>query len=343
MKLHHFYNRAAGFVSALRLTCDELPREFRVSGSHQNQPQDWEEIPFQEAKQEAGLFLNFDKPVNYASLRLEIFGNPVPFSQISLGSIISRTRTQIRSLLQGKSVAFMCCARDCKDHLPHSLNELLKVARLFNRYKFFVFENDSRDGSAELLRDISAALPMERLTARNLDTTFSSRTARLSYCRNQLAQAAIKESFDFFVVADLDGVISYIEPDEFLSCFEHDAWDACFPGARDKYYDLWALRHPSIMPFDYNKALNKQPYVVGEDNAQLLNAIPARNLEFHKFHQWLEVDSAFGGVGIYRKEAFKMGRYYGAEGSEEICEHVPFHRALRRKGARLYINPRFMI
>lgn len=343
MNVHDFYNRKADFVSALKISCDTSPREFRLQGSHQNQPSEWDEIYFSEAPVENGIILNFERPVNYACLKLHIFGSPVPFQNISLGHLIEKQPEEIRAALCRKSIAFLCCARDCATQLKQSVDELLKIGNLFEKFQFYVFENDSRDQTPDLLRRLAGAVPIEVFSEQGLDQIFPSRTERLSYCRNQLLSHVATQPFDYVAVADLDGVITRIEESEFLSCFVNEAWDGCFPGAREKYYDLWALRHPGIMPADYNQMMNKLPFVVGEDNAQLLSAIPARNLEFDKFHHWLEVESAFGGLALYRASTYPKGRYCGKEYDREVCEHVPFHRSLKHAGARLYINPGFLV
>jgi hypothetical protein len=56
----------------------------------------------------------------------------------------------------------------------------------------------------------------------------------------------------------------------------------------------------------------------------------------------IEVDSAFGGLGIYSREAFLAGRYAGTDhqaGGIDVADHIPFHRDLRNKGYRIFINP----
>ena len=56
----------------------------------------------------------------------------------------------------------------------------------------------------------------------------------------------------------------------------------------------------------------------------------------------IEVDSAFGGLGIYRREAFLAGRYAGTDdsaGGIDVADHTPYHRELRQKGFRIFINP----
>jgi hypothetical protein len=48
------------------------------------------------------------------------------------------------------------------------------------------------------------------------------------------------------------------------------------------------------------------------------------------------VASAFGGLAIYRTEAYLRGTYAG----EEDVEHVPFHQSIAKAtGQHLYLNP----
>ncbi len=58
---------------------------------------------------------------------------------------------------------------------------------------------------------------------------------------------------------------------------------------------------------------------------------------------WIEVESAFGGLAIYRRDALLEGDYRGLDANgAEVCEHVSLHQAMRSTGARLYINPRLV-
>jgi hypothetical protein len=54
----------------------------------------------------------------------------------------------------------------------------------------------------------------------------------------------------------------------------------------------------------------------------------------------IEVDSAFGGLAIYRREAFLAGRYAGTDkrGGFDVADHIPFHDDMRAKGYKIYIN-----
>jgi hypothetical protein len=68
-------------------------------------------------------------------------------------------------------------------------------------------------------------------------------------------------------------------------------------------------------------------------------AIHSRMVSLSPKAQWIEVDSAFGGLAIYRREALLAGRYRGMTDAGPICEHVPLHAELRAQGYRIFINP----
>jgi hypothetical protein len=46
------------------------------------------------------------------------------------------------------------------------------------------------------------------------------------------------------------------------------------------------------------------------------------------------MNSAFGGLCVYRTEAFLTGGYSG-----EDCEHVGHHRRMRQAGYQMWLNP----
>jgi hypothetical protein len=60
--------------------------------------------------------------------------------------------------------------------------------------------------------------------------------------------------------------------------------------------------------------------------------------------EWIRVDSAFGGLAIYRSEILNSKAIYsGIRGDgRKICEHVSFHSELQENGARIYLNPAFI-
>src|SRR5690606_25877940 len=74
-------------------------------------------------------------------------------------------------------------------------------------------------------------------------------------------------------------------------------WNKCFQ------YDAWAFRHR------------------GEDRA--LTTREVNRMAWRRGEQLVPVNSVFGGLAVYRMEAFLSGQYSGDD-----CEHVTFHRSL---------------
>jgi hypothetical protein len=223
------------------------------------------------------------------------------------------------------------------------LDQLQHIGELFKEHQFYVMENDSEDQTLSILLSAANTYPIKIITTRNLQNDIPSRTERLSYCRNHLLEVSKEKNYDYYIVADLDGVFKEIKTEHFFSCFKYDCWVGCFPVSSDKYYDLWALRHPYLMPGDYNERLNQIPHALTNENAQRLVAIPIRNIDFSKSKGWIEVESAFGGLGLYKGYAYRESRYAGHDNDKEICEHVVLHKNMRSQQSRLYINPEFVL
>jgi hypothetical protein len=147
----------------------------------------------------------------------------------------------------------------------------------------------------------------------------------------------------FLVVVDLDGVNELLTPEAIQSCWGFDHWDAVTANQRGPYYDLWALRHPDWMQGD---CWRQYEFLVANGLSRekaLYVAVLSRFFLIAETSSPIEVDSAFGGLAIYRRDALGDSRYVGLSPSGyEVCEHVTFHSSLREKGRRIFINPRMV-
>jgi hypothetical protein len=57
-------------------------------------------------------------------------------------------------------------------------------------------------------------------------------------------------------------------------------------------------------------------------------------------NEWIPVESAFGGLAIYKRHLFDNVRYSSVlANGDRVCEHVTLHQQMKVKGAKLYINP----
>jgi hypothetical protein len=57
----------------------------------------------------------------------------------------------------------------------------------------------------------------------------------------------------------------------------------------------------------------------------------------------LEVDSAFGGAGIYKIQSIpEHCRYVGQHtNGKEKCEHIEFNECIKKNGSTIFINTSF--
>jgi hypothetical protein len=212
-----------------------------------------------------------------------------------------------------------------------------------------VIESDSDDDTVAVLEGLMRERPgfafrsLGRLAQRH-----PKRTDRIARCRNAglewlEALRASGAAVSHFVMADLDGVADGITPEAIASCWQRDDWDACTANQAGRYYDLWTLRHPAWCPGDcWHEVDFLTEHGVPRDRAKMA-AVYERMVTIAPTHEWIEVDSAFGGLAIYRAEAIAGLRYEGlAPDGREVSDHVALHAALRTRGGRIFINPQLI-
>jgi len=75
-------------------------------------------------------------------------------------------------------------------------------------------------------------------------------------------------------------------------------------------------------------------------NRARVEAIYSKMLRIKKDQGWVEVDSGFGGLGIYKAQLFEKFDYSLSDGDLTFeSEHVAFSRKIRDSNQKIYINP----
>lgn len=214
---------------------------------------------------------------------------------------------------------------------------------------WFLVESDSADRTVGALETLKNSVEnFDFVALGDLRGTYPRRTDRLAFCRNvYLERIREDERFgavDYVIVSDLDGINAEIGPAAIESCWDRSVdWDMCAANQAGPYHDIWALRHKDWSPNDCWAQYRFLNRFDGNRERNIRSAVYAKMITIPAEHDWIEVDSAFGGLAIYRKDLFEDVAYEGtADNGEEICEHVSLHRSMRSKGARLYINPRLI-
>jgi hypothetical protein len=243
-------------------------------------------------------------------------------------------------------VAIVGVARNCARAIARDLGRLRQAAAIFKRVHVLIVESDSDDGTLDALRALERSMPQLRhLSLGALRPTVPKRTDRIARCRNayldELASNPLYRDVSHVLVSDLDGVSRDVDAAGLASCWRPGmpAWDMCAANQRDYYYDVWALRHATWCPGDAWREHAALAPLLGRKAADEI-ALFSRMVHIDPSRPPIEVQSAFGGLAIYRKAALLGARYVGLDGDgNEICEHVTLHAQMRAAGGRLFINP----
>jgi hypothetical protein len=259
-------------------------------------------------------------------------------------------------------VVLVGLVRNCEFSFAKEYSKLLAACTSLEIVDSFFVESDSSDKSVAVLQSMSDENQnLHFVTLGELESAIPHRIERIRFCRNlyvkYIRELNVRSSFEYVIVADMDGINSALSKHAIDSCFANEDWDAQFSNQLFGASDLLALRAKNWLEEDYLIELERS-------RVHLRNASEAVNL-LGKIRQYIRYDktrkkiiydrmrflgfgkklipvnSAFGGIGLYRSWCFLEADYLDAEIPHE-CEHVTFHRKLKSFGARMYINPRFI-
>ncbi len=239
-------------------------------------------------------------------------------------------------------------ARNCAGSICEVTSALKRSFAAASDVKMLVIESDSSDCTVELLDGLQEKDPSFSYASLGcLSQCFPKRTERLAICRNKyldiIRSSPEYSGLDYVVVADLDGMNLPLTSGAVESCWTSHEWDVCAANQAGPYYDIWALRHPIWCPSDaLEQSRMLQRYGLSE-YAATYACVTSKMVRIPVDHDWIEVESAFGGLALYKASSLMSGSYIGLNSlGDEMCEHVSLHRAIRSAGGRIFINPRLV-
>ena len=260
------------------------------------------------------------------------------------------------------SAVFVGCIKNSEQYLPQIFENLERLNLIFEKTGYIFIENDSIDDTKHMLNKWGANRDNFHVHSLDgLDNYEKSRTIRLEITRNAYINLLKKNvnlcKFDFMIVLDMDDIAIYpIDLNEFkqslLFLKADESRAGVFANQENNYYDLWALRDRNKYPKDFWHAV-------------LINILEGMSedesfkIEFEKIPHFfnktagpIEIDSAFGGLGIYKiqyvlnNKFSYVGHSYLFLPSEKLsftklqtCEHVTFNFGILEQGGKLYIYP----
>lgn len=248
------------------------------------------------------------------------------------------------SSLKQYNIIFSGTVKNVEKYIKNNLKNIDKCGSKFNKYLVIIYENDSTDKTRKILEENKKD---NYIYIFENDVKEPLRTKRIAHGRNKILDKVreIYNEYDFLVMLDLDDVNSSGKfVDSIDSCFKNMDWDVLTGNQSDKYYDIWAFRKKGLLEFDcwkeYSKATKngmsdeeaKQKYVYGT----LDKFIPSE--------KFIEVDSAFSGIAIYKLNSKVLNcNYIGEyEDGSELCEHVSFHQCIKKNSGKIFLNTQFL-
>ena len=224
--------------------------------------------------------------------------------------------------------------------------------------EYFLVESDSRDSTQKILTTLkNQYIYFEFMSLGKLHTRIPDRIERIRYCRNAYVEfirnGYKQKKWNYVVVADMDGMNSKLTSAGVKSSIaKMGDWDALFANQKHGYYDIFALRSIDWVESDLLKILrangapvrsksqvsNPVDYLRNQQRRQRVLYSKMRRIRQNS--QIIPVDSAFGGLGIYKPEMFLEFDYSLNTGqAPDGSEHVTFHKKCVEGGFSLGINP----
>jgi len=239
------------------------------------------------------------------------------------------------------------CVRDVAATLRSEVERFQQALSDVPDLRWFLVESDSEDDTPSVLAALAAEMDSFRFRRLGrLRERWPERTQRLAHCRNHYLReirSTRHHDVDVVVIADFDGVCNAFSQGAWNSAWIRDDWAVCTANQQGLYFDIWALRHSEWCPDDcwhQFRLLCASGMVARE---ALHQAVHSLMVHIPVDSDWIEVDSAFGGLAIYKRTGVLAGRYSGlGTGGEPICEHVSLHARIRADGGRIFINPRLI-
>ena len=250
---------------------------------------------------------------------------PMDFSRIEEYS--SRVQAGYGRMRDAKAV--LCgLARNVPQPMLVALHARIGVLRArFGELVGYFFENDSQDNTAGRLKSWQGGWSgLEVYSVARGDplwprTRNMARAEAMAGYREHCRQAIAERHPDaaYVIVVDLD--LQDWDETGIANTLGQDDWDMVGSNGiatvrgRQVQFDAWAFRRAGDFAPMHWRQVNP--------------------MRFRRGEPMLACNSCFGGMGVYRMEAYLSARYTGGD-----CEHVGLHRGMTAAGfGRIYLNP----
>jgi len=256
---------------------------------------------------------------------------------------LSRIALEGKDYMRTKSVVICTMVKNAEQYIHATMQTLRDIGECFNDYHIIVYENDSTDKTRLFLKELTYGpnftLMSEDLGLPNLGSgTDAKRLETMAMLRNKYLDIVKKEHTDKDYVVVMDGDIAGVDLHGLQTSFGLNIdWDAMTSNGLDPYmgnaiyYDILTL----------------------VQDGKIQNNL-ARHALNYPTNQLIKVESAFGGLAIYKMDAIQNAKYEsfafpGVHCSwhpdmRACCEHTGLCLSMAKDGHdKIFINPNQVI
>jgi hypothetical protein len=250
-------------------------------------------------------------------------------------------------------VAIVCIARNAMPYAINTLELIDELAGEFREPVFYCFENDSVDGTDKALDGFAATrawatVEHDTLHRPDIRGFEPERTIALAEYRNRCRLWVENHAIDarYTVVLDLDphggfsveGVLNSIG---WLIEYEGQTCQGVTPGGMASYSLYVTIQEDGTQGVAHYDAFAARLCWWEDRKKQLDDGQCTGHIWFHAFLppagcEPVPFYSAFGGLAVYKTEAFLAPGVHYAGGD---CEHVALHKSMRQAGYGMWLNP----
>jgi Cryptococcal mannosyltransferase 1 len=230
-------------------------------------------------------------------------------------------------------------ARDNANELPNVIQYAERTGDLFQDYRIIIFENDSIDGTKEILQEWSVMNHKITILNQEYNNTkrpigYGKEIEFLAVARNMYLQEisshpdVYTNDFDLLMILDMDMKYGW-DMRGIYHTFSHiNEWEGvCSNGiytASGAMYDMFAFRNEK---FTQNLTHPLYKHFITPMGQRFYNPIK---------YGLLPVRSCFGGMAFYKRHYVNQCQYQSIYGD---CEHVLFHDCITQtNGGRMFMN-----
>lgn len=237
-------------------------------------------------------------------------------------------------------IVFCGLSKNCGETLIKNLKFIDRFIHSYKDYdiRSIVIESDSIDGSLEHLKNLTANSSIELFIENNLESTTPSRIERIAICRN-IGLNYIKKNFSslndlIYIPYDNDiDLFQNTNETKFMSIIEsmlnEKNVNVIFPISEPYYYDIFALRAKGWVNYNAQRIVGilkrkiKLFSFIWNYIFIFRNQLPPNKIKI------LDVESAFGGIGIYKLNNIDQSdlQYVVSKKDKDFySEHIEFNK-----------------